>query len=185
MIKNVIFDVGQVLVAWEPVEAMRQLQNNIGSVRCESDRGLNLNIITDEIVPGRTMYGHQGKAYGMIAAAYGDPQDQTGVVMITNGCDDSTFNSVARIVRALMTEIYEGWLGDSGAYRLHTPVPTPELEPAPTPGPTLKSAPDPTPEPTLPPGWTDGEMTIIPGDMLFSQDVSSTLNDVEEEPFVF
>lgn len=169
----------------ETVEAMRQLQNNIGSVRCESDRGLNLNIITDEIVPGRTMYGHQGKAYGMIAAAYGDPQDQTGVVMITNGCDDSTFNSVARIVRALMTEIYEGWLGDSGAYRLHTPVPTPELEPAPTPGPTLKSAPDPTPEPTLPPGWTDGEMTIIPGDMLFSQDVSSTWSDVEEEPFVF
>ena len=105
--------------------------------------------------------------------------------MITNGCDDSTFNSVARIVRALMTEIYEGWLGDSGAYRLHTPVPTPELEPAPTPGPTLKSAPDPTPEPTLPPGWTDGEMTIIPGDMLFSQDVSSTWSDVEEEPFVF
>ena len=25
MIKNVIFDVGQVLVAWEPVEAMRAL----------------------------------------------------------------------------------------------------------------------------------------------------------------
>ena len=33
MIKNVIFDVGQVLVAWEPVEAMRALGMDEETVR--------------------------------------------------------------------------------------------------------------------------------------------------------
>jgi hypothetical protein len=90
---------GERILRPETVAEMRAMQNNVGSVRCESDRGLNLNIIKDSIVSGRTLYGHQGKAYGMICAAYCDPIDQTGVVILTNGCDDSTVNSVARIVR--------------------------------------------------------------------------------------
>ncbi len=91
----------------ETVEMMRTRQDNIGSVTCDADRGLNLNIITDQIVKGRTLYGHQGKAYGMICAAYFDPTDQTGVVLLTNGCDDSTVDSVARIARAVIAHGYE------------------------------------------------------------------------------
>ncbi|WP_418529668.1 HAD family hydrolase, partial [Roseburia hominis] len=37
MIKNVIFDVGQVLVAWEPVEAMRALGMDEETVRAVAD----------------------------------------------------------------------------------------------------------------------------------------------------
>lgn len=83
----------------ETVEMMRTAQNNIGSVSCETNRGLNHNIIT---VSDRTMYGHQGKAYGAISAAYYDPITQTGVALVTNGCDDSTVNTVARIARAII-----------------------------------------------------------------------------------
>ena len=36
MIKNVIFDVGQVLVGWEPVEAMRALGMDEETVRAGS-----------------------------------------------------------------------------------------------------------------------------------------------------
>jgi len=90
----------------ETVEMMRTLQNNIGSVTCESSRGLNLNILTDVVVKGRTVYGHQGKAYGALSAAYFDPEDQTGVVLLTNGCDDSTLNSVGRIARAVLTKAW-------------------------------------------------------------------------------
>ncbi|MDR2656767.1 MAG: beta-lactamase family protein [Oscillospiraceae bacterium] len=89
------------------VETIRTPQNSIGSVLIDTNRGLNLNIYKDVIVSGRTMYGHQGKAYGAICAAYFDPTDQSGVVLLTNGCDDSTFNSVARIARAVISAAYE------------------------------------------------------------------------------
>ena len=91
----------------ETVEMMRKRQDNIGSVRCDSGRGLNLNIIENALVKGRTLYGHQGKAYGMICAAYFDPTDQTGVVLLTNGCDASTVDSVARIARAVISQAYQ------------------------------------------------------------------------------
>lgn len=90
----------------ETVRMMRTRQASIGSVTCDSERGLNLNIITDTLVKGRTLYGHQGKAYGMICAAYFDPTDQTGVVLLTNGCDTSTYNTVARIATAVLTQAY-------------------------------------------------------------------------------
>lgn len=98
---------GVQILAPETVQAMRTRQDNIGSVTCDSGRGLNLNIITDRLVRGRTLYGHQGKAYGMICAAYFDPNDQTGVVLLTNGCDTSTVDTVARIARAVIAKGYE------------------------------------------------------------------------------
>jgi len=91
----------------ETVAMMRTTQNNIGSVTCESGVGLNLNIIQNKLVSGRTLYGHQGKAYGMICAAYCDPTDGSGVVLLTNGCDNSTVNSVARIARDVITAAYK------------------------------------------------------------------------------
>ena len=71
------------------VEEMLTKQDYIGSVACETGNGLFVNILTDDQVEGRTLYGHGGKAYGMLCAAYFDPTDRTGVVMLTNGCDNS------------------------------------------------------------------------------------------------
>ena len=68
--------------------AMRTPQNNIGTVTCESGWGLNMSILTDTLVEGRTLYGHGGKASGMLCAAYFDESDRTGVVMLTNGCNN-------------------------------------------------------------------------------------------------
>ena len=67
---------------------MRTMQNGIGSVSGDSQRGLCINLITDTLVPGRTLYGHGGKANGMLCAAYFDPTDRTGIVMLTNGCNN-------------------------------------------------------------------------------------------------
>lgn len=98
---------GYQLLQPETVEMMRTRQDNIGSVACDSRRGLNLNIITNQLVRNRTLYGHQGKAYGMICAAYFDPTDQTGVVLLTNGCDTATVDSVAKIARSILTLAYD------------------------------------------------------------------------------
>ena len=94
------------------VAAMRTPQNNVGSVTCESGWGLDMNIITDTLVEGRTLYGHGGKANGMLCAAYFDPTDRTGVVMLTNGCDNQkAYNGIGMLslmtIRLCYTELLE------------------------------------------------------------------------------
>ena len=90
-------------MAWE----IRRPQNWVGSVVCASNRGLFMNIIVDDQVEGRTMYGHGGKANGMLCAAYFDPVDRTGIVMLTNGCNNrKMFNGVGMLGRAVMRICY-------------------------------------------------------------------------------
>ena len=87
-------------------------QNYTGSVTCESGNGLFINIITDDEVEGRTLYGHGGKANGMLCAAYFDPSDRTGVVMLTNGCQNkSMHNGVGMLGRNILTLCYELVIG--------------------------------------------------------------------------
>lgn len=83
-------------------------QDYRGSVACESGNGLFLNIITDDVVQGRTLYGHGGKAYGMLCAAYFDPAGRTGVVLLTNGCQNrSVHNNVGMLSRQVITLCYD------------------------------------------------------------------------------
>lgn len=94
------------------VKEMTTRQNYIGSVSCESGHGLFMNIITDDEVESRTLYGHGGKANGMLCAAYFDPTDRTGVVMLTNGCNNtSVYNGVGLLGRLVLTLCYEEIIG--------------------------------------------------------------------------
>lgn len=57
---------------------------------------------------GRLLYGHGGKANGMLCAAYFDPTDRTGVVMLTNGCQNrSAYNGVGMLGRQILSLCYE------------------------------------------------------------------------------
>lgn len=47
-------------------------------------RGLGTQI-TDQLIEGRRMVGHQGNAYGSICGMFVDPADHTGFVFLTNG----------------------------------------------------------------------------------------------------
>ncbi len=93
------------------VREMTARQNRRESVSCESNRGLFMNIITNDQVEGRTMYGHGGKANGMLCAAYFDPTDRTGVVMLTNGCNNrKVYNNVGMLGRAVLRICYDDLL---------------------------------------------------------------------------
>lgn len=100
--------VGDIRVLSErSVAEMRTAQNFTGSVVCESNRGLCMNILVDTAVEGRTLYGHGGKANGMLCAAYFDPTDRTGVVMLTNGCNNRpTHNDVSMLSLAVIRLCY-------------------------------------------------------------------------------
>lgn len=89
------------------VMEMRTRQNYRGSVFCASDRGLCMNILRDLQVEGRVLYGHGGKAYGMLCAAYFDPEDRSGVVMLTNGClNERMRQGVGMLGRRVLTDVY-------------------------------------------------------------------------------
>lgn len=49
------------------------------------DMGLSVRIY-DDLIEGKTIYGHNGIAFGAITGLYYDPVEKTGVAVITNGC---------------------------------------------------------------------------------------------------
>ncbi len=99
------------LVSSAAAQEMRTPQNDRWSVSCETGRGLFMNIYTDIQVEGRTLYGHGGKAHGMLCAAYFDPTDRTGVVMLTNGCKNGpSRQGVGLLGRRVLSAVYEVWL---------------------------------------------------------------------------
>ncbi len=101
----------------DQAEQITTPQNNLGSEPCAARNGLFLNIVTDRQVEGRTLYGHGGKAYGMLCAAYFDPTDRTGVVMLTNGCNNRVQrDGVGMLGRRVLTLCYETLIDDT-----HTP----------------------------------------------------------------
>ncbi len=86
-------------------EAVGSLYKNVGT-------GLCVSVKTD-LVPGRTLYGHGGSAYGATAEIFFDPTDKSGVVIICNGSlnttDDTGFSLMAK---AFIKEIYSSVIGD-------------------------------------------------------------------------
>jgi len=104
---------GRRILRESAVSQITASQDHIGSVACETGHGLFLNIIEDDQVQGRTLYGHGGKANGMLCAAYFDPADRTGVVMLTNGCQNrSVHNGVGMLGRVVLSLCYEWVIGD-------------------------------------------------------------------------
>jgi D-alanyl-D-alanine carboxypeptidase len=49
--------------------------------------GYGLALHTDaNLLPGKTMMGHTGSAYGLYSTMFFHPQEKFGIVTITNGC---------------------------------------------------------------------------------------------------
>ncbi len=96
------------------VSEMLTPQNARGTVTGDSGMGLCVFIRENVQVEGRTLYGHGGKAHGMLCAAYFDPTDRTGVVMLTNGCNNSkVYQGVGMLGRQVLTACYEAVIGDA------------------------------------------------------------------------
>lgn len=90
---------------------MRTPQNGIGSVSGNSGWGLDVIPLKDVMIEGRTMYGHGGKANGMLCTAYFDPTDRTGVVMLTNGCNNRPESNDVGMLSLLTVRLcYSEWI---------------------------------------------------------------------------
>jgi Beta-lactamase class C and other penicillin binding proteins len=70
-------------------------------------RGLGIEI-TDSLVPGRQLRGHQGRAYGATNEMFYDITDKTGVVYLSNGSKyKKAFNGYAAIGSRIINAVYD------------------------------------------------------------------------------
>lgn len=69
----------------------------------ESGYGMALRTI-DNLIPGKAMTGHEGIAYGLYSAMYFQPQEQFGIVVITNGCN--TGFTHGDVINDFLMELY-------------------------------------------------------------------------------
>ncbi|MES1221475.1 MAG: serine hydrolase domain-containing protein [Bacteroidota bacterium] len=76
----------------------------------DGEGGYGLAILTtDKMIPGKTMKGHTGSAYGLYSMMFFQPREKFGIVVITNGCNpiyDGGFNlSLKSVVNVLYEEM--------------------------------------------------------------------------------
>ena len=95
----------------EYLRLMQEVQYQEGEGPEAVMRGLGTQI-TDYLVEGRRMAGHQGNAYGSICGMFFDPEDHTGFVFLTNGArggkDETGLYDINReVARAVYGAFFE------------------------------------------------------------------------------
>lgn len=74
-----------------------------------SDENYGLAIeTTDKMIPGKSMKGHTGVAYGLFSAMYFHPKEKFGIVVISNGCDPQYEEGYNAVIRKTINSLYKG-----------------------------------------------------------------------------
>jgi CubicO group peptidase (beta-lactamase class C family) len=77
---------GKQILQEETVREMLSSQNGKGGITEDSPYGLNIERVTN-LVSGKTVYGHQGMAEGVLCSLYFDPETKFVFALLTNGCN--------------------------------------------------------------------------------------------------
>lgn len=75
----------------------------------EENYGLALRI-SDQLIPGQTMVGHTGSAYGLYSIMFFEPKQKFGFVVITNGCNPTYSDSFCDVLRDSVNALYGAFL---------------------------------------------------------------------------
>jgi len=76
--------------------------------KISDDEGYGLAIRTvDNLIPGKTMKGHTGSAYGLYSMMFFQPEEKFGFVVITNGCIASYTNGFNDLLAATVNILYD------------------------------------------------------------------------------
>jgi len=62
---------------------------------------------TTKIIPGKTMKGHTGVAYGLFSAMFFQPEEKFGIVVISNGCAQGYSEGYNTVIRKAVNCLYE------------------------------------------------------------------------------
>lgn len=70
------------------------------------DYGLAIET-TDKLIPGVTLKGHTGSAYGLYSVMFFQPHKKFGIVAITNGCNAINYTGFNPPLKAVVNILYE------------------------------------------------------------------------------
>lgn len=62
---------------------------------------------TDKLIPGKSMKGHTGSAYGLYSMMFFQPEEKFGIVVITNGCNVIYEDGLNAALKAAENILYE------------------------------------------------------------------------------
>lgn len=86
-------------------ESAKKMQEPIAKMSEGNFYGLALRE-SKTLIPGETMIGHTGSAYGLYSAMFFEPTKGFGIIMITNGCDGEYEDGFLKIQRDVIRELY-------------------------------------------------------------------------------
>lgn len=72
----------------------------------QENYGLALQI-TSKLIPGETLIGHTGLAYGLHSAMYFHPKKKYGIVVISSGNDPGKTDGFVTIIREIVNALYK------------------------------------------------------------------------------
>lgn len=76
-----------------------------------SEEGYGLAIeTTEKMIPGKTMKGHTGSAYGLFSAMFFHPKEKFGIVVISNGCNPTYANGYNAVIRKTVNCLYDNFI---------------------------------------------------------------------------
>jgi CubicO group peptidase (beta-lactamase class C family) len=71
----------------------------------EENYGMALETTT-QLIPGKTMIGHTGVAYGLYSLMFFEPKEKIGFIVISNGCDPKTINGINGVLHQTVNSLY-------------------------------------------------------------------------------
>ncbi len=67
---------------------------------------------TSKMIPGKTMKGHTGVAYGLFSAMFFQPEEKFGIVVISNGCAPGYSEGYNTVIRKTVNCLYESLIAN-------------------------------------------------------------------------
>jgi CubicO group peptidase (beta-lactamase class C family) len=83
-------------------KSARQMQTSLSE---KEGYGLAIST-TDKLIPGKTMKGHTGSAYGLYSAMFFHPKEKFGIVVISNGCNPAYTDGFNAVIRKTIACLY-------------------------------------------------------------------------------
>lgn len=89
-----------------PKKSSKRMQTPLSE---KSGYGLALHRSTN-LIPGVTLMGHTGSAYGLYSAMFFNPRDKYGIVVISNGCHTQYKDGFNAVIRETYEILYRNFI---------------------------------------------------------------------------
>ena len=96
---------------YKGVRIISKKSSKLMQAKLSDPEGYGLAIMnTDKLIPGLTMTGHTGSAYGLYSAMFFNAKQKFGRVVITNGCNPVYKDGFNVVIRRTVNSLYESFI---------------------------------------------------------------------------